>query len=186
MLTVSIPKDIRDYKEKLIAGFTARQLISAIAAVGVCVPIYIYGRKYLPEDVISWLVILIAFPLGAIGFFRLNGMPAEKFIVCIFLYIIYPVKRIYKSSNCLRDWQEQTKREDLIREGFANYSGKIKSKARKYLYNASLERAFLLEELEEQGKLAAIKLEDLDKELLIARKPGRKRNDALRRAGVPH
>jgi len=175
MLTASIPKDIRDYKEKLIAGFTARQLISAIAAIGVCVPIYIYGRKYLPEDVISWLVILIAFPLGAIGFFRLNGMPAEKFIVCIFLYFIYPVKRVYKSSNCLRNWQEQTRKEDLVREGYVNYSGKVKSKARKYFYNASLERAFLLEELEAQGKLLEIKLEDLNKELLTARRPRKKK-----------
>jgi len=175
MLTASIPKDIRDYKEKLIAGFTARQLISAVAAVGICVPIYLYGKKYLPEDVISWMVILIAFPLGAIGFFRMNGMPAEKFVVCVFLYLIYPVKRIYKSSNCLRDWQERTRKEDLVRDGYTNYSGKVKSKARKYFYNASLERAFLLEELEARGKLSEIKLEDLDKELLLARKPGKKR-----------
>ena len=136
-------------------------------------PVYIYGRKYLPEDVISWIVILIAIPVGAIGFFRMNGMPAEKFAVCIFLYFIYPIKRIYKSSNCLRDWQEQTKKEDLIRDGFTNYSGKVKGKARKYFYNASLERAFLLEEFEAQGKLPEIKLEDLNKELLTARKPGK-------------
>jgi hypothetical protein len=174
MLTAYIPKDIRDYKEKLIAGFTARQLISAVVAVGICVPVYIYGRKYLPEDVISWLVILIAFPLGAIGFFRKNGMPAEKFVVCIFLYFIYPVKRIYKSANCLRNWQEQTKKEDLIRDGITKYNGKVKGKARKYFYNASLERAFLLEELEARGKLPEIRLRDLDKELLLARKPGKK------------
>ena len=151
MLTASIPKDIRDYKEKLIAGLSARQLISSIAAIGVCVPLYIYGRKYLPEDVISWLVIIIAFPLGAIGFFKFNGMPAEKFVVCIITYMMYPIKRIYKSTNCLREWQEQTKKDDLIRDGYAKFNGKIKNKARKYFYNASLERSFLLEEAELQG-----------------------------------
>ena len=166
MITVAIPKDIRDYKEKLIAGFTARQLVSSIAAVGICVPIYIYGKRYLPEDVISWIVILIAFPLGAIGFFKFNGMPAEKFVLCIFKYLLYPIKRIYKSSNCLRDWQEQSKKEELIRDGYAKLNGKIKNKARKYFYNASLERSFLLEEAEGQGTLHEIKLNELNKRLM--------------------
>jgi len=155
MLTASIPKDIREYKEKLIAGFTARQLISSIAAIGVCVPLYIYGREYLPEDVISWIVIIIAFPLGAIGFFNYNGMPAERFVVCIITYLIYPIKRIYKSTNCLREWQEITKKDDLIRNGYVKYNGKIKNKARKYFYDASLERSFLLEEAEQSGVNAA-------------------------------
>ena len=151
MLTATIPKDIRDYKEKLVAGFTARQLISSIAALGICVPVYIYGKKYMPEEAISWIVIFIAFPLGGIGFFRFNGMPAEKFVLCIALYLLYPVKRIYKSTNCLRDWQEQTKKEDMVRDGYAKFNGKIKGKARKFFYDASLERAFLMEEAEERG-----------------------------------
>jgi len=169
MLTAAIPKDIREYKEKLIAGFTARQLISSIAAFGICVPIYLQGRNYLNEDLISWIVIFIAIPLGAIGFFRFNGMPAEKFVLCIIMYFIYPIKRIYKSSNCLRNWQEQTKKEDLIRAGYANANGKIKSKARKYFYNASLERSFLLEEAEARGTLHNVDFAELNKQLLTVR-----------------
>ena len=161
MLTASLPKDIRDYKEKLIVGFTARQLVSTIAAIGICVPIYINGRNYLNEDLISWIVIFIAIPLGAVGFFRYNGMPAEKFVLCIIKYLIYPIKRIYKSANRLRDWQEQTKKEDLIRAGYAKFNGKIKNRARKYFYNASLERSFLLEEAEEQEKEKQEKLQNL-------------------------
>jgi len=172
MLTATIPKDIRDYKEKLIAGFTARQLISSIAAIGICVPVYIYGRRYIQEDVISWIVIFIAFPLGGIGFFRYNGMPAEKFVLCIFKFLMYPVKRIYKCSNCLRDWQEQTRKDDMVREGYAKFNGKIKNKARKYFYNASLERAFLLEEAEQQGTLPQLRLADLNKQLITRKISG--------------
>jgi len=169
MLSAAIPKDIRDYKEKLIAGFTARQLISSIVAVGVCVPIYINGRNYLNEDLISWIVIFIAIPLCTIGFFKFNGMPAEKFALCIIRFFIYPIKRIYKSSNCLRDWQEQTRKEDLVRDGYAKLNGKIKNKARKYFYNASLERSFLLEEAEEQGRLLDVNLNELNKQLVLTK-----------------
>ena len=169
MLTAAIPKDIRDYKEKLIAGFTARQLISSIAAIGICVPIYVNGRNYLNENLISWIVIFIAFPLGAIGFFKFNGMPAEKFLLCIFRYFIYPIKRVYKNANCLREWQEQTKRDDLVRDGFAKINGKTKRKARKYFYHASLERSFLLEEAEEQGKLLELNLSELNKRLITVK-----------------
>ena len=169
MLTAVIPKDIREYKEKLVAGFTARQLISSIAAICICVPIYLRGRNYLNEDLISWIVIFIAFPLGAIGFFKFNGMPAEKFALCIIKYSIFPIKRVFKSSNCLREWQEQTKKEDLIREGYAKINGKIKNRAKKYFYNASLERSFLLEEAEKQGTLHDINFEELNKQLITVR-----------------
>jgi len=181
MLSTAIPKDIREYKEKLVAGFTARQLLSTMAALAVCVPLYIYGRRFLPEEVISWTVIAVALPLGAIGFIKYNGMPAEKFIVCIVLFLLYPVKRVYMTSNCLRNWQEQTRKEDLMREGYTKSNGKLKGKARKYLYNASVERAFLLEEAEKNGTLDQIDLLDLDSRLLTA-KP-RPRRTAAPNAG---
>ena len=60
MITVRIPNEIRAYKEKLVAGLTARQLISTILALAICVPLYFYGKKYLPEDVMAWAIILIA------------------------------------------------------------------------------------------------------------------------------
>ena len=47
MIAVRIPKEIRAYKEKLVAGLTARQLIASIIAVGICIPLYIFGKKYM-------------------------------------------------------------------------------------------------------------------------------------------
>jgi len=169
MLTATMPKDIREYKEKLVAGFNARQLIASIIAIAVCVPIYLNGRKYLSEDMISWIVIFIAFPLGAIGFFKFNGMSAEKFVLCIIKHFIYPIKRVYKSSNCLREWQEQTKKEDLIRDGYAKTNGKIKILAQRYFYMASIERSVLLKEAEEQGILHKIKFEEMNKQLVTVK-----------------
>jgi hypothetical protein len=162
-----IPKEIREYKEKLIAGLNARQLISTIVAIGICVPLYIHGRRYLPEELISWLVIIVALPLGGIGFFKYNGMPAERFVLCIAKFMIYPINRVNKASNILREWQEQTRKEDLIREGFADAKGRLRNRARKYFLSASYERSFLIEEkLRNNIDLRDIDFSKLDEELI--------------------
>jgi len=170
VICATIPKEIREYKEKLVAGLTARQLITTILALGICVPLYIYGRRVINEELISWLVIFIAFPLGAIGFFKYNGMTAEQLFLCILKFIVFPMKRVCMTTNCLRDWQEQTKKEDLIREGIADTKGKIKRRAKKYLVGSSYERSYLLEENIRSGKIHDIKLSDLDSMLITARK----------------
>lgn len=145
MIAVRIPEEIRKYKEKIMFGLNARQLIATLLALFVCVPLYFYGRNYLTEDVLSWLIILIAVPLVAIGYFRFNGMPMEKFIVAWLKYeVLYPMKRVYKVENYFRAWQNQAIKE----EGPKNLWEELK--ASKMALQGSLERAVLIEEAEER------------------------------------
>lgn len=37
------------------------------------------AKKYISEDIVSWLVILIAVPVMLVGFFRYNSMTFEVF-----------------------------------------------------------------------------------------------------------
>ena len=89
MIEIKIPKEITEYKEKFLFGLTIRQCVCAVAALAVCVPLYIFGKDFLGDDVVGWLVILIAVPMFAFGFFRYDGMPFEKcrrlFYICISL-----------------------------------------------------------------------------------------------------
>lgn len=48
-------------------------------ALGICVPLYVFGKKYIDEDILSWAVILIGVPLFLMGFFQLNDMTFEVF-----------------------------------------------------------------------------------------------------------
>ena len=80
MIEIKIPKEITDYKEKFLFGLTVRQLVSAVAALAVCVPLFIFGKDILGEDVVGWLIILIAVPIFAFGFFKYDGMAFEKFL----------------------------------------------------------------------------------------------------------
>ena len=70
MIEIKIPKEITEYKEKFLFGLTIRQCVCAVAALAVCVPLYIFGKDFLGDDVVGWLVILIAVPIFAFGFFR--------------------------------------------------------------------------------------------------------------------
>ncbi len=100
MIEVKIPKEIKTYKEKLFFKLNLRQTICTIIAIAINVPLYYFGRQYIQDDVLSWIVIGIATPIMLIGYFRYNGMTFGKFIVVIFLNgFLYPQNRLYKTEN---------------------------------------------------------------------------------------
>ncbi len=57
MIEIRIPKEIKNYREKFFFGLTVRQCICAAIALLLCVPLYIFGGKILPQEVVSWLVL---------------------------------------------------------------------------------------------------------------------------------
>ena len=95
MIEIRIPKEIKNYREKLFFGLTLRQCLCAGAALLICVPLYIFGNKILPQEAVSWIVILVAVPLMLAGFFRYNDMMFEQFAVEFMFHNFTPQKRIY-------------------------------------------------------------------------------------------
>ena len=99
-MEVKIPKEIRDYQESIFFGLSARQFIFSCAAVVVAVGMYFVFRKPLGTEVVSWLCILCAAPFAAIGFFRYNGMPFEKFsLAWIRSEFLMPKKLVFRAEN---------------------------------------------------------------------------------------
>lgn len=138
MIVVKIPKDIREYKEKIMLGLNARQLISVIVAITICIPTYIVGRKYMSDDSISWVIILISFPLGMIGFLKKNGMAFEKYVWAVIKQVfLYPQCTVYKSTNILREVQERC---ELVSE----------KKSRGNREKSAVDKAYILEEGEKE------------------------------------
>lgn len=84
MIEIKIPKEIKEYKEKFLFGLTIRQFASAAAALAVCVPLYIFGKEALGGDITGWLVMLVAAPILAFGFFRYNGLKFEDFLQLLY------------------------------------------------------------------------------------------------------
>ena len=163
MIAVRIPKEIKEYKEKLVFGLNVRQLISVVIALTICIPLYIFGRKIIGDELASWLVIFIALPCGGIGFIKYNGMVFEQLMLVILKHsVLFPMKRYFKINNFFEDLQNQC-------DDVESNSKKSKDKN-----NYALEKTFLLYEAEEKGM--DINLEELDNKLNNKTTPPDKKN----------
>ena len=79
-MEIKINKEIRQHRESIFFGLSARQLACSVFAVGAAVGIYLGLHKTLGDELTSWLCILAAVPLGLAGFFHYNGMTLEQFL----------------------------------------------------------------------------------------------------------
>lgn len=79
-LETRIPKEINDYREKIVFGLSARQLGSLAAAAGVvCVTAFILWYLLgIPFAIVEYVLIAEALPFAAYGFIRHKGMPFEE------------------------------------------------------------------------------------------------------------
>ena len=107
MIEIRIPKEIKNYREKLFFGLTLRQCICAGAALLICVPLYIFGNRFLPREAVSWAVVIIAAPLMLVGFFRYNDMNFEQFAVEYIGHHFKPQKRIYEYEPIFMELRRQ-------------------------------------------------------------------------------
>lgn len=128
MIEIRIPKEIKNYREKLFFGLTLRQCICAGASLLICVPLYIFGSRYLSQEVISWLVVIIAAPLMLVGFFRYNDMTFEKFAVERFYQMFSPQKRVYSYEPVFMELRREYLAEELLAEIEARSSRSILQK----------------------------------------------------------
>lgn len=126
MIEIKIPKEITDYKEKFLFGLTVRQLVSAVVALAICVPLFIFGKDYLGEDMVGWIIILVAIPVFAFGFFKYDGMPFEKFLAILYRQKwVEPQKRKYEELPVF--WEC---REEIIESEIAHQLAAIKTNSR--------------------------------------------------------
>lgn len=124
MIEIRIPKEIKNYREKLFFGLTLRQCICAGAALLICVPLYIFGNRFLPQEAVSWAVVIIAAPLMLAGFFRYNDMNFEQFAVEYIAHHFHPQKRIYEYEPIFMELRRQYLLDEYLLEIERNYKPK--------------------------------------------------------------
>ena len=99
-MEVRINKEVKDYQESIFFGLSLRQFVFSILAVGVAVAVYFLLKDIVGTSEVGWMCILAALPFALCGFFKYNGMPAEKFLAA-FLRSEYltPKKLMFKADN---------------------------------------------------------------------------------------
>lgn len=121
MIEVKIPKEITDYKIKIIAGFDVRQSLGIAVSFGVCFAVYkLYGDS-LSINSISNIVIPIIIPVIGVAFFKYKDFYLEEYI---FFYIRYaflnPSVRKYQeidiTSEIFHDTLEKSKEMTKIKQ----------------------------------------------------------------------
>lgn len=100
MIEVKIPSEIQEYKSKLIAGLSTRQVISVAGAILTGVPIAMLGNGHISADILPWIVIADVVPFAGFGFFTFKGMRFEEFVKVFFNMNFLPQQRVYEDTDC--------------------------------------------------------------------------------------
>lgn len=98
MVKVPIPAEIRAYKSRLIMGLSVRQLIAIAGALLVGVPLGVFGRGHIPNDILIWLVMLSVVPFAAWGFFTFHDLKFEQLVKVMLRFWLQPQKRVYEDT----------------------------------------------------------------------------------------
>ncbi len=99
MVKVPIPAEIRAYKSKLILGLSVRQIIAIAGALVIGVPLGVYGRGHIPDDILIWLVMFTVVPFAAWGFFTFHDMRFEQLVKVMLHFWLCPQKRVYEDTE---------------------------------------------------------------------------------------
>lgn len=78
-MEIKIPKEVRQHKETIFFGLSARQFICAVLAVAVAVGVYFLLKNITGAETASWACIVAASPMAVTGFFSYNGLTFEQF-----------------------------------------------------------------------------------------------------------
>lgn len=111
MIEVDVPKEITEYKEKIIGGMSLRQLICFLIAL------ILGGGSYalsylifeLNSDISTYIVALVAIPPLAIGFVSPHGYPLERYVQLVLRRHTGNRKRPYRREIIVTKKDERMK-----------------------------------------------------------------------------
>lgn len=109
-----IHDEIKDYKEKFY-NFTLRQWIFGILILITTVPLYLVLSPKVGSNIAGWLVILIAIPIGFVGFIPIQGLNAER--IMFFWkrnYINFAKPILYKTEEELLQEKNGKKKKTVV------------------------------------------------------------------------
>ena len=110
---VQIPKDLRDIKEKFIAGFTKRQVICFGIGLVLSVPVFFLTRKTLGMSGAVFAMGAVAAPAVLCGIYRRNGVFLEKHAKYMWEYFSRPRRRYYRTINVFESIERQIEYEHI-------------------------------------------------------------------------
>ena len=106
-IEVRIPKEITEYKEKIMFGMSVRQLVCTVLAVVLAVGMGLLLTKVfgMTIDTASYGIILVVLPILAIGFIQREGMPFEQYMRLVLRHRLSGNRLAYETRLLVDDPQ---------------------------------------------------------------------------------
>lgn len=93
MICVKIPKDLNLIKTKIAFNLTKRQIIGFSIAILIGIPIYLYTRNFLGNDISVILIMISTFPIFFITFYSKDGLKFEEYFISVLKFKFYHFKK---------------------------------------------------------------------------------------------
>ncbi|MDK8275413.1 PrgI family protein [Varibaculum cambriense] len=102
-LQISVPKEIKEYKQVVAFGLTLKQLLWCGAGVLTGAGVFFLIKDKVALDIVAIICMLSAIPFALMGFVNYNGMDAWELFVQWFkvTFLMRPLK--YESTNYYKD-----------------------------------------------------------------------------------
>ncbi len=97
-LEVKVPKEITEYREKIMFGLSIRQLICVVIAAVVCIATYFFIRPFIGNDLAGYFVLGEAMPIMGVGFLRINGFTFERYAMLVLRHKLNRQIRVYRTE----------------------------------------------------------------------------------------
>jgi len=107
-MEIKINKDIQEYKETIAFGLDARQCVFSVLAAACAVLVYLSLYQIINRSIAGWIAIFSAVPAVLFGFFKVNEMTFERFIIAfVKSNFLFPPKRTF----CTPEMREKIRAE---------------------------------------------------------------------------
>ncbi len=117
MIEREIPKEITDYETKYLFKMTLRQNIAFGIMIIVNLLLQFYAKPFIHNEIVDWLMLLVASLTGAVALWKPNKQDFEKVAwFAIQTELIYPKKRVYRTENIFAKMREDIIAEEKERE----------------------------------------------------------------------
>jgi hypothetical protein len=115
-IEVRIPKEIKEYKEKIIFGLNLRQLISVLVGGIICLSTFFLIKPIVGVDLASDIIIIEAVPIFAFGFIKVRSFNFETYAKIFIKHKLGKNKRTYENKLYMINLKEEVKNRDYSKK----------------------------------------------------------------------
>jgi len=115
-IEVRIPKEIKEYKEKIIFGLNLRQLICVFVGSLICLSTFFFIKPIVGVDLASDIIIIEAVPIFAFGFIKVRSFNFETYAKIFIKHKLGKNKRTYENKLYMINLKEEIKNRDYSKK----------------------------------------------------------------------